>query len=491
MRKLIAGTTLGLLMGWSASGAELPEASPESLGFDSAALAEVANAARASGQPIHSLTVVRKSAVLFDADFYPFDGGLHDAASVTKSVTTTLVGIAAEERLLDLDAPMLSFFPDLEVANRDDRKERVTVRQLAGNVSGLACIGAPAEVTLAEMQANPDFLQFALDLPMAHEPGTHFDYCSPGMHILSAIVQAVAGVTAADYAQAKLFGPLGISDAIWEADPQGISRGWGDLHLTSDDMVLLGLLWLQGGAWDGRQLIPADWLQQATTQGVPTDEHEDYGAGFWVGPRDEPIAYYYATGRGGQRILVAPPLDLVIVTTGGGFDPGDIIDPLVGTLRDPAGSLPPNPSGEARLAAAIAGAAEPPGALAVPDLPPMAAAISGRTYRFPANPYGVESFEAQFPGGAEAVMTLAAGGEAIPRPVGLDGVFRWSAGDHGIRIGDAAQWQGDDTLVIDHNSIGDIRAYTISARFSGETVDLTIVQRDEPMSVMLTGTAAD
>ena len=429
---------------------------------------------------------------MFDADFYPFDGGLHDVASVTKSVTTTLIGIAAGEGLLDLDAPMLSFFPDKPVAHRDERKERVTVRQLMGNVSGLACIGAPEEVTLAEMQASSDFLQFALDLPMAHEPGTHFDYCSPGMHILSAIVQKATGLTAAAYAEEKLFGPLGIGDAVWEADPQGISRGWGDLHLTPDDMVLLGLLWLEGGVWDGRQLIPADWLRQATTEAVPTlYEHEDYGAGFWVAPKDEPIAYYYATGRGGQRILVAPPLDLVVVTTGGGFDPGDIIDPVVGTLRDPGGPLPADASGEARLAAAIAAAAQPPVAGAVPDLPTMAATISGRTYRFPPNPYGVVSFRAEFPGGDEAVMTLATIGEATPRPVGLDGIYRWSAGAYGIRTGDLAQWRGDDTLVIDHNSIGDIRAYTITARFSDETVELTIDQRDETMTARLTGTATN
>jgi hypothetical protein len=88
-------------------------------------------------------------------------------------------------------------------------------------------------------------------------------------------------------------------------------------------------------------------------------------------------------------------------------------------------------------------------------------------------------------------MTLAAGDEAIPRPVGLDGVYRWSAGAYGMRNGDAAQWRGEDTLIIDHNSIADIRAYTITARFAGDTVDLTIDQRDEAMTVKLTGTAAN
>jgi CubicO group peptidase (beta-lactamase class C family) len=107
-----------------------------------------------------------------------------------------------------------------------------------------------------------------------------------------------------DYAREKLFGPLGISDVKWDADPQGITRGWGDLHLLPEDMVKLGALWLAGGAWDGKQLIPADWLKAATTEAIRSDRYEDYGYGFWIGPKGEPIAYFMASGRGGQRITV-------------------------------------------------------------------------------------------------------------------------------------------------------------------------------------------
>jgi CubicO group peptidase (beta-lactamase class C family) len=473
------------------AGAQQPgTAAPEAEGFSSARLAEVLLAIGERGVPIHSLLVERGERIILDAAFYPYDTAtLHDMASVTKSVMTTLIGIAAAESKLDLDAPMLSFFPDREIANREPRKERITVRHLTQNLSGLACIGFPDETTLAEMEESRDFVQFALDLPMGAEPGTRFDYCSPGMHLLSAILQHATGETALTYATAKLFEPLGIADAAWDEDPQGITRGWGDLHLRPDDMARLGTLWLHRGRWNNSQLIPEDWLIDATTSAVTSDRYEDYGAGFWVGPASEPVPYFFASGRGGQRIVVAPSLDLVIVTTGGGFDPGTVIDPVVTTLLDPAAALPADPAGEAALTAAVAAAGAPPAGKPVPALPATAARIGGKTYDVEPNPYGLASIRLDFPGGSEATWTsVDAIGTAV-RPVGLDGTYRWSVGENGVVHGARADWIDPGTLVLDYNTVGDIRAYTITVRFEGNDAGLTIVQHDEASTVVLSATA--
>lgn len=271
-------------------------AAPEDVGFDSERLAAVILAAKASGQPIHSLTVVRAGETVVDVSFYPYDSSApHDVASVTKSVMTSLVAIAAADGLLDLDDPMVSFFPE-SIGGVDARKDRITVRHLMENTSGLACVGSPEELTLSQMEASPDFVEFALGLPMAAEPGTKFDYCSPGMHLLSAILQRATGLTALQFANERLFGPLGIRDASWDSDPQGVTRGWGDLHLRAGDMVKLGRLWMNHGVWEDRQLIPSDWLEDATTSAIPSDRYEDYGYGFWVGTVDEPIPYFFASG---------------------------------------------------------------------------------------------------------------------------------------------------------------------------------------------------
>lgn len=488
MRTIMTGLAVILLTASSNAG-ELATATPESRGFDPAALAQLVETVRAAGDPLHSLRVIRKDAVLLDADFYPFDGGLHDMASVTKSVTTSLIGIAAAEGSLKLDAPMVSFFPGRPIANMDARKQRITVGDSTRNLSGLACVGSPEEVTLSQMEASANFVQFALDLPSAHEPGTHFDYCSPGMHLLSAILQQATGVTAFGYAQEKLFGPLGITDAVWDLDAQGVTRGWGDLHLSPDDMSKLGELWLHGGAFGGRQIVPASWLKAATTVAVTSDRYEDYGAGFWIGPKQAPIPYFMASGRAGQRIVVAPGLELVVITTGGGIDPGRVVDAVAGALRDPADAIPADPTGEARLAAAVTAAAAPPEPAPAPALPATAASVSGRTYRFDANPYGIEWVKLDFTGRDEATMTLKTATDATPRPIGLDGLYRFSSGSNGIRLGDKGVWSDASTFVVEHNSIGDIRSYRITTQFAEETVVLTINQVDEPMTATLQGRA--
>jgi CubicO group peptidase (beta-lactamase class C family) len=159
---------------------------PEEQGFDSAKAAEGLQAMRDQGINIHSLIVIRNDNMVLDAYFYPYDGTtFHEIASVTKSVMTTLIGIAADQGKLSLDDKMVSFFPDHTIANRGFWKNQITVRQLAGMTSGLDCVSANGEQTLAEMGSAPDWVQFTLDLKVKHIPGTSFEYCSPGMHVLS------------------------------------------------------------------------------------------------------------------------------------------------------------------------------------------------------------------------------------------------------------------------------------------------------------------
>ena len=264
-------------------------AAPETHGFDSAITAHGLRAIRQDGTKIHSLLVVSEGEIILDAYFYPYDGStLHDQASVTKSVMTTLIGIAADQGKLDLDAPILSFFPDRTIANLDARKERITVRHLVSNTAGMECIHHPDEPTNRAMHASPDWVQFTLDLPMVAEPGTTFAYCSPGMHLLSAILQQATGMTTLEFARANLFEPLGIHDVQWPPDPQGITNGHGELYLHPRDMAKLGFLWLHGGEWDGKQIVSREWVRAASQSQIATGSAyaEDYGYGMWIARPD-------------------------------------------------------------------------------------------------------------------------------------------------------------------------------------------------------------
>jgi CubicO group peptidase (beta-lactamase class C family) len=432
-------------------------ASPEAQGFRSGALADGVLAIRDDGTRVHSVIAIRDGYKLLDATYYPYDGSTyHDLASVTKSVTTTLIGIAADRGLLDLDAPMVSFFPDRTIANLEERKQAVTVRHLVGLTSGLACDPEGDEGDLTAMRSTEDWLQAALDRPNVAAPGSRFVYCGPDMHILSGIVQQVAGMTALEFAQAHLFGPLGITEVYWATDLQGRSRGWGDLSLFPEDAAKLGLLFQQGGRWEDQQVVSQEWVTQATTAHASTGRNwaEDYGYGWWVSRKSEEIPYFSANGRGGQYVRVFPGLNVIVATTGGGFsDMADVTDYLGGAIGDLENPLPEDPTGLAQLEAAIHELTLAPTASPVPPLPEMAKAVTGRTYRMEASPMPIESIRLDFDGSDQAVAYLKIAGEDGTRmiPVGLDGVDHMGLGVDGHLLGARGVWTADDTFTLEYD----------------------------------------
>lgn len=425
---------------------------PEKQGIDSARLADALLAMREGGVNIHSLFVVRNGSVFLDAYFYPYDGAtVHDLASVSKSIMTTLIGIAAGQGKLSLDDPMLSFFSGYTAANLDARKEAITVRHLASMSSGLDCTAEQDELTLQEMKQAPDWVQFVLDRPMRWEPGAHFVYCSPAIHLLSPILEQATGMTALDFAHQFLFEPLGIHDVLWLTDPQGHNRGSEGVYLHPHDMAKLGYLWLNDGAWEGEQIVPAEWVHEAVQEHMPTGGETAYGYGWWVETESDG---YSANGRGGQHIAMSPTPGFIVVTTGGGFELSDIDPLLVAAVGDLEHPLPPNSAGEARLAGVVAAIAEPPEAQAPEPLPALAQEVSGQTYVFAPNVREIESMRLDFDGSDTATLTIGLTGRDLQTwLVGLDGVYRLSQGEHGLPLGVRGHWEDGQTFVFEYNSI--------------------------------------
>jgi CubicO group peptidase (beta-lactamase class C family) len=417
---------------------------PEEQGFDSVTLAEGMQRLRDQGVPIHSLLIIRNGYVLVDAYFDPYDGSwVHDLASVTKSFTTTLIAIAASQGQLRLDQPMVSFFPDRTIANLDSRKQQITVRQLTGNVNGLdsGCASGDEE-TLNAMRAQPDWIQAALDRKVVRQPGGAFCYDSPGMHLLSAILQKATGMTELDFARKYLFEPLGIKDAVWESDPQGYTHGWGDLHLKPRDAAKLGYLWISGGVWDGKQIVPADWVKAAITAHVRAGQ-EYYGYGWWVS-KDA----YWALGRGGRYIKVYPAYNAIVVTTASELDFKQI-DPLLDSaLKDPSKPLPANPAGVARLQATLAALQQPSEPFPVAPLPATAKEISGKTYVFgkdAAEAVTVENARFEFNDSPQATLFLGLQSGKQAWLIGLDGKFRLNWDAQAVR----GYWADPQTFIMD------------------------------------------
>ena len=447
---------------------------PESSGFDSAKLAQAIRSMKQGGIKVHSLLLAGRGEVFLDAYFYPYDGSTyHDLASVTKSVTTTLIGIAADRGEIDLDAPILTYFPDYTVANRDTSKEKVTIRHLAGMTSGFQCIDYPTEETLAEMQASGDWVQFSLDRPMAVEPGKTFVYDSLGMHLLSAILEESTGKTALEYAEENLFAFLGITDVYWPFDPQGHTRGWGDLALHPRDAAKIGLLFQQDGAWDGNQIVPQEWVNEATKKHISTNRRQDYGYGWWIAPTTDPIHYYAAEGRNGQYIGVYPSLNLIRMSTGGGSSMGKIGPLLAKAIGDGGKALPANPLGVKTLEAAVTEVAAKPTPATVIPLPDITGQITGKTYIIDENPVGLRMVKLEFSQGPQAKLTLDLANEPEPRIsiLGLDEIYRLSSA--GRPAATRGRWSAG-TFTIEYNEGPGLNDLTFHLRFQGEEIEVEI-----------------
>ncbi|MGD8403633.1 MAG: serine hydrolase [Anaerolineales bacterium] len=458
--------------GWQAS-------TPEEQGFDSVKLAEGLKEIRDRDIKIHSLTIIRSGDLILDANLHPYDGEtVHHLASVTKSVMTTLIAIATDQGYLQLDDHMLSFFPDREIANNGFLKRFITVRHLTGMSSGLDCIAANDEQTLTEMGSATDWVQFTLDLKVTHLPGTHFEYCSPGMHVLSAILQEATGMTTAEFARLNLFEPLGITDLIWEQDPQGYSDGWAGLYLYPRDMAKLGYLMLHQGQWDGKQIVSSKWVQEATRLQSKTGQGDDYGYGWWVPPPTQFIEFA-AEGRGGQYIRVLPELDLIVVTTGGGFEWNDIVPYLVPAMVDMMEPLPDNPAGRSQLEAALTEIQQLPTPHALHPLPETARVISGKTYAFEFSPLDLKTIRWDFDNSAQTHLFVTFYNQPDQDLlVPMDGTYRaYPIGEHSLPLSVRGTWLDESTFLFEYDATANGEGYSLELSFDGDRVTVNSKER--------------
>ena len=458
-------------------------ASPESQGIDSDVLANAINSARQQGINIHSLLVVRNNYIVAEAYFYPYDGKApHDLASVTKSITSTLIGLAIEQKKIkSVEQKALSFFSKNKIANKDGRKEKIMVEHLLTMSSGLNCISKGGEPTLWEMLNKTDNVQHMLDLPMVAEPGSQFVYCSGGMHLLSAIISNAMGVRAEAFAQKFLFEPIGIKQAIWPIDPQGINHGFGNLHLLPRDMAKLGVLMMNQGKWDNRALVPTEWVQNMTRSHIKTGNSRDYGYGWWIYPAGNLIPFE-ASGRGGQQISVIPSKNAVIVLNGGGFNTGEFMKLVLPAIKSDQ-ALPANPNAEAKLKAAIVEVAKAAAPTTISTLPAMAKTISGKTFTVAPNWIGLQSLTLNFPTVGDPTVRLAFVENANMnrtekqrevRPIGLDGVLRLSPnGRYGLSVGLRGNWEDAQTFVLEYDEVANLNSYRLRLHFTetGVTVE--------------------
>ena len=463
-------------------GAHWRTAAPESQGIDSNALAAALDQVTEKHLGVHSLLVIRHGYVVADASFFPYATSVpHDLASVTKTITSTLTGIAVGKGLVKLDDPLLSFFPG-QAPSDPMAKQGITIGDLVRMESGLDCGYAPGERELEQMKRSPDWVGFALGLPMKYDPGTHSAYCSPGYHLLGSALAAAARQSERDFGMQALFHPIGIHEVLWATDPQGRNHGWGDCHLFPADLARIGYLFLHDGLWNGRQIVPRSWVALSTAPAT-APRGEAGGMGYeWNASQGANGRQYGGTGRGGQSLMVWPDLDMIVVSMAGG-NTGQIVQWVRQAVKSGT-ALPADPDAVRRLQAKIAAAARPPAPEPAAALPAVAQSVSGAVYEFPVNPSRLDSLSLVFKSQREASVTVKYYGEPLTFPVGLDGVYRLSPGPMGLPGGAWGKWTTGREFLLDLNFAANINHYTLAILFQGDHIE---VAADEASGLIRNG----
>lgn len=359
----------------------LPRSAPEAQGIPSAAVLAFLQAAEQSDCGLHSFMLLRHGHVVAEGWWAPYQRNApHMLFSLSKSFTSTAVGLAVAEGRLSVDDPVLAFFLAEAPRRPSANLAAMRVRHLLSMSTGHDHDTTP----YLWLRRDGDWPRAFLSRPVAHEPGTFFLYNTGATYMLSAIVQRITGQTLLDYLRPRLFEPLGIANPTWETCPRGVNTGGFGLSATTEDIARFGQLYLQRGAWQGRQLVPEAWVAQASAKQIANDTNADpdwqqgYGYQFWRCRHGA----YRGDGAFGQFCVILPEQDAVIAVTGGTPNMQAVLDLVWAHLLPAMGRapLPPDNTAHETLQNKLQGLALPLVADGMPS--PIAEKVSGRRYHF-------------------------------------------------------------------------------------------------------------
>ncbi|WP_186445993.1 serine hydrolase domain-containing protein [Paenibacillus cremeus] len=285
--------------------------SPEAQGFHSGRLLQLFETL--PERHVRSIVIVRNGFVVAEASDNEVSIEAPQLAySLTKSILSALVGIAISEKKLHLDQKLSYWFPQLA----GEAKGEIMIRHLLTMTSGLEWYDWDNSSS-EQMMYSSDWIEAVLKHPVACEPGSRFNYSNGDTHLLAVILEMAIGLPLLEYAQTKLFKPLGISDVEWAVDPQNHHIGSWGTKLTVHDMAKM---YQHGGTWNGRTIIPFQWINESLTPKTGTYSADGslllYGNLWWMRAlKNVPFKTYYACGAFGQRIYVVPDLKLIVAMT--------------------------------------------------------------------------------------------------------------------------------------------------------------------------------
>ena len=439
--------------------ASLPRSSPEQQGISSADLLAFIEAADKDIDTMNSFMLVRHGQVVAEGWWAPYDRNTpHVLYSLSKSFTSTAVGLAIAEGKLNLDDQVIKFFPDEAPADPSVNLREMRVRDLLRMNTGNQ-IEAPIRVNFPSLQTET-WVKTFLTHSVPFKPGTHFLYNSPATYMLSAIVQKTTGMTVLDYLRPRLFDPLGFKDPTWVSSPQGISAGAYGLSVRTEEIARFGELYLHKGMWNGKQLIPAAWVDQATSVQTSTgsapasDWDQGYGFQFWRSRHNS----FRGDGAFGQYCMIIPELDAVVAITSGVRNMQQVMnlvwDKLLPAMKP--SRLPENAAARRRLEARLAALKVkfPSGAATSP----LSSTVSGKWFEFADNDRGIKAVSFDFNSTSPALIVRTSTGETRmtigretwtnSRGMFANGLDRALSVPSNPLVAAAGAWSSDNTFTV-------------------------------------------
>lgn len=454
-----------------------PRSSPESQGVRSQAIRQFLAAANASGISWHSFMVLRHGHVVAEGWWKPYESRfVHSLYSLSKSFTSTAIGLLVKEGKLDIHSKVISFFPNDLPSTPGEHLQQMTVRSLLTMNTG------HARDTMPVMRASKEsWVRTYLAQPVEFEPGSHFLYNTGNTYMLGAIVHRVTGQTLEQYLTPRLFQPLGIVGYDWEVSPQGLNTGGYGLRIRTEDIARLGQLYLQKGRWNGEPLLTESWVNEATSYQTASqvnngDWSQGYGYQFWRCTH----GFYRGDGAFGQFCIVMPELDAVVAVTGQSPDMQQsmniIWDHLPGGMQGSA--LPEDAAGWAALKKELAELELPVAKGGVKSS--LMSGLNGKNFIMKENELGVKVMLVMLNDNMGQLVVATSDGSTIINfgweswelqdkrqdyVLGLKEMFPMPS-----RIAGTGTWVDDHTLQVNVRMVEGIFGDRITCVFDGDTV---------------------
>ena len=466
---------------------------PEEQGIDSKLLVDMLEKIKEENLKIRSVLIIRNDYLILESYIHPYNRYVtHDVKSVSKSIISSVVGIALRENIIDsLNQKIIDLLPEYFPVDVDSLKKKITLAHLLSMSTGLD-LDENGPI-MREIMSKEDWIKATFERPMVSAPGEQFAYSTLLTHSMSIILTKLSGMRLLDLSNKYLFEPLGIKQVHWEKGPDGYDSGGDKLWITPLAMAKIGYLYLNDGRWGNDQIVPAEWVKESIINRFdefPDSNFSGYGYWWWLGKDKN----YYARGAFGQIISVYPDKDMVIVFTGAdNYEWEMLINDYILPAIKTTNSLPPNPNAEKKINKICAELLNPhPQTPSL--LPTTAQKISGKKYILEDNDLEFSDIILKFDEPDSCRILIGYQESTLDLEIGLDNVYRvtnkvrWGMknGDNTFAL--KGKWLNENKFFIDFQEVGEPFYFDVELELEEENLTASFTWQPLKWKFQLEGT---